>query len=136
MTAPPGAPEDIGGLAFARLFIDLVEQAVSARGFRPGRGRGPDGGPPVGDRGPNRYHDSKVLCASRKGPTMRQDQLDDLIRRNDVGGLVDALWVLAVARACGVGEAAVQRARNRAGYTRTVQTPWAGLRWAMPPAAR
>jgi hypothetical protein len=136
MTAPPGAQADIGGLALARLVIDSAEHADSARGFSPGLGRGPDGGPPVGDRGPNRYHDSKVLCASRKGPTMQPDQLEDLIRRNDVGGLVDALWVLAVARACGVSEAAVQRARNRVGYTRTVQTPWTGLRWAMPPAAR
>jgi hypothetical protein len=76
------------------------------------------------------------MVVSIGGFAMREDQIRDLILRNDVGGLVDALWVLAVARACGVGEAAVQRVRNRAGYTRTVQTPWAGLRWAMPPAAR
>ena len=61
---------------------------------------------------------------------MRDDQIQDLIRRNDVRGLVDAGWVLAVARACGVGEPAGERARTDMGYTRAVRTARGGFRWA------
>jgi hypothetical protein len=60
---------------------------------------------------------------------MRKDQIEDLIRRHDERGLVDAGWVLAIGRTCGVSEASVEQARTSLGYVRTMRTVW-GLRWA------